>query len=59
MTTEMKQRIDSLSREQMARKWRFSAGGDSMFQGEVGDYFFKRFRDLGGWSPTLSKKIGW
>lgn len=30
-----------------------------MFQGDAGDYFCKRFRELGGWSPALSKKIGW
>jgi hypothetical protein len=43
----------------MARLWRFSELGNPLFQGEVGDYFVKRFNELGGFSPELSKLIGW
>jgi hypothetical protein len=55
----MKREIDKMSRFEMARKWRFAPVGDPMFQGEVGDYFDKRFKELGGFSPEISKKIGW
>jgi zona occludens toxin (predicted ATPase) len=59
MTDEMKQRIDAMTREEMARQWRFAPMGDPMFQGETGDYFGQRFRELGGFSPAISKDIGW
>lgn len=55
----MKRRIDSMSREEMARQWRFAAIGDPLFQGENGDYFEERFRELGAFSPSISKAIGW
>lgn len=58
MTNDMKDRIDSLTREEMARKWRFAPIGDPMFQGDAGKYFGKRFDELGGFSPEISKKIG-
>ena len=56
---ELKAKIDSMSRLDMARRWRFAPVGDPMFQGEVGDYFEKRFKELGGFTPEISKKIGW
>ena len=59
MTPQLKERIDSMSREQMARAWRFAPIGDPMFQGEAGDYFEKRFKEAGAFSPDISKKIGW
>jgi hypothetical protein len=55
----LKAQIDVMSREEMARRWRFAPVGDPMFQGEVGDYFTERFKKLGGFSPEISKKIGW
>ena len=56
----LKAEIDVMSREEMARRWRFAPVGDPMFQGEVGDYFKERFfGELGGFSPEISKKIGW
>ena len=54
----LKAQIDVMSREEMARRWRFAPVGDPMFQGEVGDYFAERFKELGGMSPGISKKIG-
>jgi hypothetical protein len=59
MTPEMKQRIDAMTREEMARLWRFAPLGDPMFQDDTGDYFRKRFKELGGFSPAISKAIGW
>ncbi len=56
---KMKDRIDSLSREQMAHKWRFAPVGDPMFRDAAGEYFELRFKKLGGFSPEISKRIGW
>ena len=58
MIEQMKAKIDAMSREEMAREWRFAAAGSSLFQGDTGEYFEKRFKELGGWSPDLSKKVG-
>ena len=59
LTDQMRERIDSMSRKDMARKWRFAPAGDPLFvRGEVFDYFDARFKELGGFTPELSKKIG-
>jgi hypothetical protein len=55
---ELKERIDNMSREAMAIAWRFAPIGDPMFQGAAGQYFTKRFNELGGMSPEISKRIG-
>jgi hypothetical protein len=56
---KLKAEIDRMSRFEMARAWRFSHVGDPFFIGEIGDYFTERFKKLGGFSPEISKKIGW
>lgn len=55
----VKAQIDVMSREEMARKWRFAPIGDPMFQPPYGDYFAERFKSLGGMSPEISKELGW
>lgn len=50
--------IDSMSQEEMARSWRFEPAGSWLFQGEISEYFQKRFAELGGLAPAISKKIG-
>ena len=57
LTSKLKAQIDRMSREEMARAWRFAGAGDPRFQGEAGSYFQKRFEKLGGWSPTLSNGV--
>ena len=59
LSKEIKAKIDSMTREEMARAWRFAPLGDPMFLGETGEYFRKRFNELGGFSEEISKKIGW
>ena len=56
---KLKARILLMSREEMASKWRFAPSGDPMFHGSVGKFFEERFKELGGFSPEISKKIGW
>jgi hypothetical protein len=57
---QLKAEIDALSREQMARLWRFAPSEHRFFCSRVvSEYFAQRFTELGGWSPGLSKMIGW
>ncbi len=59
---EWKDKIDAMSHEEMARLWRFSpAGATPIFDNTqpIWSYFKEKWDKLGGWNPTLSKKIGW
>ena len=53
--------IDEMSHEEMCRRWRFSGAGDFIFRSDLPFYarFKKRFDALGGFTPEISKKIGW
>jgi hypothetical protein len=53
--------IEAMSHEDMARLWRFSKPGHPLFDRNLPlfEIFEKRFASLGGWTPALSKKIGW
>ena len=59
MTPEDKARIDAMTREQMASRWRFAAVGDPLLQGVTGQYFAEVFTEKGGMSPEISKSLGW
>ena len=58
---EEKKKIDGMSRYDMAKLWRFARSGHPYFRTDVPlyDYFKKRFDELGGFSPGISKAIGW
>lgn len=61
----IKERIDRMTYEEMLREWRFAPAGAPLFQGEVGDYFAARMKELrrqpGGAQRHVqaSKNIGW
>ena len=59
MTDEQKKQIDSMSQYQLCSKWRFAPSGDPLLQGDTGNYFSKRMKDLGGMTPEISKSLGW
>jgi hypothetical protein len=62
LTPENKKDIDSLSYEELLRKWRFAPAGEPWFQGETGDYWAKRMAELREQHPDpvgVSKRIGW
>jgi len=62
LTAENKERIDSMTYEQLLSRWRFAAVGDVWFQGETGDYWAKRMRELreqGVDHVAASKRLGW
>jgi len=56
---EMKKKIDLMSQEEMCRLWRFAPSGHPYFCGEAGDYFKMKMKEKGGFTPEISKKIGW
>jgi hypothetical protein len=57
---EYKSRIDALTHEQLAFKWRFAPCGDPLLTGNAGKYFTDRlFKHFGGITPELSKNMGW
>ncbi len=58
--TEAKAAIDKLTQIEMARLWRFAPRGHPYFNSTLPlhDYFRKRFQELGGMTPEISKGIG-
>jgi len=65
MDAKIKKQIDKMSYEQMLRTWRFApcSNKNSMFIGEVGDYFSKSMAEKEcklkpGEKSKISKRIG-
>lgn len=54
-------RINMMGREEMCRLWRNAPPGHPYFDSTKPYYaiFKARFDGLGGFSPAISKKIGW
>jgi hypothetical protein len=62
LTHTNKSHIDSLSYEDLLRRRRFAPMGDLWFEGETGEYWSKRMRELrnaGADHVKASKTIGW
>ena len=62
LTPENKETIDGMSYGNLLAKWRFAPVGDPWFQGETGDYWSKRMKELknqGANHVGASKRIGW
>lgn len=60
LSPELKAKIDGMSQEDLARRWRFDDLGSTFWQGESGQYAKDRFfQKLGGFTPPISKRIGW
>ncbi len=56
-----KKNIDGMSQKSMASLWRFAPSGHPYFDNTLPlhEYFEKRFKELGGFTPEISKSIGW
>ena len=56
-----KEDIDKLSHYDMCYQWRFYTSEQFVksYPGELGEYFAKRLKDLGGFTPEISKRLGW
>ncbi len=55
------QKINQMSQIEMARLWRFGSRDNKYFDstGPYAEIFQKRFTELGGFTPEISKQIGW
>jgi len=58
---EWKDKIDAMSHVEMARLWRFAPAGHPVFRMElpIYEHFEKRYKQMGGMTPEISKQIGW
>jgi hypothetical protein len=55
-------KINSLSQYEMCRMWRFSKSGTVPWfdmQSPLWPIWEKRFKELGGFTPEISKSLGW
>ncbi len=63
LTKEQKQQIDSLSHKELCKAWRFGNEKHPEWfdkRYEACDYFYKKlFVEYGGFTPEISKEIGW
>lgn len=64
MTAKTKKIIDDMSYNKMLSLWRNSPSGNSMFEGETGEYFSKVMHEkkvnIGSAAHTqASKNVGW
>lgn len=59
MTAEQKELIDNMSHEELCRRWRFAPAGDPLFVDECGKYFSEKLKEKGGFTPEISKQLGW
>jgi len=54
--------INAMDRYEMCRMWRFSAAGSCKYfdtTTPLWPIWEKRFKELGGFSPEISKSLGW
>lgn len=58
---EIIKKINSLSHFGMAKLWRFAPSGHPYFDKRLPywEMFKKRFEELGGMTPEISKELGW
>jgi len=58
---QIEKEINSLSQYEMCRLTRFAPVGHKYFNvnGPYWEKFKKRFEELGGFTPAISKQLGW
>ena len=59
MNQAERQKIDEMSQYDMCRLWRFAKSGHPLLQGDTGDYFSQVLKEKGGFTPEISKSLGW
>jgi hypothetical protein len=59
MTAEQKAQIDAMSQYELCRLWRFAKTGHPLISGDTGEYFAQRLKEMGGFTPEISKALGW
>lgn len=58
MTEDQKREIDEMSQYDMCMMWRFGTTSE-LLQGECGVYFSQSLKEKGGFTPEISKELGW
>lgn len=58
---EIIEKINNMSQTEMARLWRFAPSGHPYFDSTKPFFkiFKERFDNFGGFTPAISKTIGW
>ena len=52
--------VDQMTHEQLCRIWRFAPAGTLKIGDPVTERFQERlFKEFGGFTPAISKRIGW
>lgn len=51
--------VDNASKEQLARWYRYLPIGTTLEHLEIVNRVCDRFKESGGWTPELSKTVGW
>jgi hypothetical protein len=59
MTDEQKEQIDKMIQIEMCKLWRFAPSGHPLLSDDAGIYFKERLHKLGGFTPEISKELGW
>lgn len=61
ISDDHKQWIDNATYKQLLERWRFAPAGDSIFQGETGQYYSKILKQKQSTADHVatSKDIGW
>jgi len=57
MNPKIKARIDSMGQEELCRTWTLAYPGDPLIQGEAGEYFKRRMKELGGFTSDWCHQI--
>ena len=53
------EQVENADREQICRWWRFLASPITDEEVKVMDRIAERFKEVGGFTPAISKRIGW
>ncbi len=59
MTEKQKAQIDAMSQYELCSMWRFARSGEPLLQDDTGKYFAKVMKEKGGFTPEISKSLGW
>ena len=55
---KMRRQIDAMSQHEMVHMCRFTPAGHPFFQPPMFKYFDSKFKEKGGFNPSISKAIG-
>ena len=60
LTVELQEIIDKLTYKQLLIGWRYANAGNEMFEGDSGEYWYKRMQEIKPLNhATISKQVGW